>query len=251
MLRYIARLDDEATCSIESSSCTSGVDALRRGLRRRSQRSVIRDAVSVAVGRDSAPITSPRSGLALTAGWLAKMLHPRFAGLTCGVEHGISASFDHLAPLIECLPHIACHRAVRSRDESGDQPRRLASTTRASRACCGARNAVVQHRGDVVGIGEPAGCHESREQSVEVVVVGLGTAQLRGERTERLGLDRGVRLVGCQARGLDQGGPAVSLGGGSNRLVLRGELGDRPHCSCSVVMVSCADSSAPTCCRTP
>ena len=86
----------------------------------------------------------------------------------------------------------------------------------------------MQHRGDVVGIGEPARPNEPRQQCLGVVMVGLRAAQLRGERTERLGLDRGVRLVGCQARGLDQGGPAVSLGGGSNRLVLRGELGDRP-----------------------
>lgn len=60
-----------------------------------------------------------------------------------------------------------------------------------------------------------------------------------------------VRLFRGQAGGSNQGGQRVSFGSGSNRLVLGGELGDRAPCSCSAVMVSCADSSAPTCWSTP
>ena len=62
-------------------------------------------------------------------------------------------------------------------------------------ACGGARNAVVEDGGDVVGVFEASRGYQAREHGVEVVVVGLSAAQLGGERTERLGLDHGVDLV--------------------------------------------------------
>ena len=69
-------------------------------------------------------------------------------------------------------------------------------------------------------------------------MVGLGAAQLGGERAERFGLDRGVGLLGGESGVPDEGGPAVALGGGSNRLVLGGELGDRaPTLLFAVVVV--------------
>jgi hypothetical protein len=49
----------------------------------------------------------------------------------------------------------------------------------------------------------------------------------------------------------DEGGEAVVLRGLRDRLVLAASCATDPQASCSAVIVSCAESSAPTCCSTP
>lgn len=145
------------------------------------------DAVAVAVGGDGAGVPSPRRCLVWVARRVTEWQRPGLRGIAGGVEYGVGAGLDQLAPLIERVAHVAGHRAVRGSDQSGDQPRRLPRAARARRPAGGTRHPVVQYRGDVVSVIEPARGHQTREQDVEVVVVGLGAAQFGGECPERLG----------------------------------------------------------------
>lgn len=85
----------------------------------------------------------------------------------------------------------------------------------------------MEDGGDVVGVAEGPRPNESREQSLDVVLVGLGAAELGGESSECRRGDRVVCFVIGEAGGSDGEFPAVVLGGGGQ--CLGGELaGARP-----------------------
>jgi hypothetical protein len=119
------------------------------------------------------------------------------------------------------------------------------------RAGGGAGKTVVKDGGDVVGVTEAACCDEPRDEGVDVMVVGFGTPEFGGERAESVGVDRvfcfvlgeaGLRMRVAQ-RSCWAACAIVSYSAAS--------CATDPHVSCSAVIVSCAESSAPTCCSTP
>ena len=55
--------------------------------------------------------------------------------------------------------------------------------------------------GAVIGIGETARPIEALQGGVDAVVAGFDPAQFRNQRTEGIGFNHGLRLVGGQARG--------------------------------------------------
>src|SRR5690606_21828160 len=65
---------------------------------------------------------------------------------------------------------------------------------------------------------------------VDVVMVGLGPSQLRGERAEGVGVDDGLGLLVGESAGADEPCPAVVLGGLGDGLVFGDELCDRAPC---------------------
>lgn len=109
------------------------------------------------------------------------------------------------------------------RDEGRRETWCVAGAAWSGGACCGVGEAVVDDGGDVVGVGKPAGPDEAWQESVDVVVVGFGTAQLRGQRPEGIGIDAGFCLVGDESASGDGGGTAVVLGCGGNGFVFDGE----------------------------
>ena len=86
---------------------------------------------------------------------------------------------------------------------------------------------MVEDGGGVVGVAEPPGSDEPRQERIEVVVVGFGSAEFGCERAECVGLDGAVGLVGGEPGGAEEGGPAVVLGGCGDGFVFGGELRGR------------------------
>lgn len=86
---------------------------------------------------------------------------------------------------------------------------------------------MVDDGGDDIGVGEPTSLDDVRQDVLDVVVVGFGPAQFRNQRTEGIGFNHGLRLVGGQAAALDEAHPAVVLGSGDDGFVFGGELSDR------------------------
>jgi len=137
-------------------------------------------------------------------------------GVEGGVEDGFCSGFDEVASLGQCLLHVGGHGAGGFGNQPGDETRCLSCAARAGGAGGGVGEAVVDDGGDVVGDGETASLDEVWQEGVDVVVVGFGLAQFRGQG---VGFDDGVCLVGGEAAGGDEGGPAVVLGEGVRWLV--------------------------------
>ena len=87
-------------------------------------------------------------------------------------------------------------------------------------------DAVAEDRGDVVGVVESVLADDSRNQPLEVVVVGLGPAERRGERAEGGRLDDRCVLLGSQAGSAQEVDEAVVLGVGRDGLEFGGEAVD-------------------------
>src|SRR5699024_9109238 len=115
---------------VESSVRAGAVDLLRRALRCRPERSVVADLVAIAVGRDGPGITPPACLLPVTGRRVAERLGPGLAGLAGGVEDRVGAGLDQLAALGQRFAHVCGDRALRVRDEAGDQPRGLSRAPR-------------------------------------------------------------------------------------------------------------------------
>lgn len=153
--------------------------------------------------------------------------NPWFVGVDGGVQDCFCSSFDEVAALGQGLLHVGGHGAGGFRNQAGDETRGLAGAARSGGTDGGVGEAVVDDGGDVVGVGEPASLDEAWQEGVDVVVVGFRPAELRGQGAEGVGVDDGVRLVGSEAAGGDEGGPAVVLGCGGDGFVFGDELGDR------------------------
>lgn len=76
----------------------------------------------------------------------------------------------------------------------------------------GLGKAAVDDGGNVIGVGEPTSLDEVRQEGLDVVVVGFGPAQFRNQRTEGIGFNHGLRLVGGQAAALDESSPSGRVG---------------------------------------
>ena len=78
------------------------------------------------------------------------------------VEHCGRSRLDEGGSLVESATHSRVHRAERARDEAGDQARCASRATHGSIPSCGSCDTGLQHRRDVLGVLEPAGCHHPR-----------------------------------------------------------------------------------------
>lgn len=110
---------------------------------------------------------------------------------------------------------------------------------------------MVEDRGDVVGVAEPACGNQSRQQGIEVVAVGFGSAEFGCERAECVGwmarsassvvkpeVRKRVAQWSCWVAAA-----MVSYSAASCAIEL--------HWSCSAAMVLWAENSTPECCSTP
>ncbi|WP_091970892.1 hypothetical protein [Propionibacterium cyclohexanicum] len=101
------------------------------------------------------------------------------------LEECVGASLDEATTLGERPSELIVHGAGGFGDESGDQARCFAGAAGSRRSDGRLGDAVVEDGGDVVGVTKFPGLRQLREQSVDVVVVGLGSAQFGGECAER------------------------------------------------------------------
>ncbi|WP_454300939.1 hypothetical protein [Salana multivorans] len=77
----------------------------------------------------------------------------------------------------------------------------------------------MENGGDVVSVAESARCDEAREERIDIVMVGFGTAEFSRERAERIGLDGALGLFRGKPGAADESGPTVVLGSGDDGLV--------------------------------
>jgi hypothetical protein len=134
---------------------------------------------------------------------------------------GARPGFDQFLALVDRLPVLGGHRTERLGDEAGDQARSETAATRRTR--CHIVDSVPEYRRDVVGVVECVAPDDSRNQPLELVVVGLGSTKRRSEWTKGRRRDKLAVLFGGQARTHQQVGKAVALGFGGDRLKLGGQ----------------------------
>ena len=84
----------------------------------------------------------------------------------------------------------------------------------------------MDHRSDVVRIAQPPRGYETRQQGVEVVVVGFGMPKLGRQGRVGVRVEHGIDLRTRESGGGKEGAPAVVLGGLGDGFVLGGELAD-------------------------
>ena len=169
-------------CLRDCGSCSRGVDLLGGRLGRGPEGCVVGDAVAVSVGGDHACGLAPGCGSSSVVGRRSKSLRPRCVLGECSFECGVGAGLDQFLPLVESGSHLGVDDSVRLWDEAGDESRWLASPSRACGAGGRALDTVVEDGGDVVGVDESARCDEARQEGIDVVMVGLGTAEFSRER---------------------------------------------------------------------
>lgn len=147
-----------------------------------------------------------------------------------GARQRGGASLDESLPFGEGTTHLVVHRPGRFGDQAGDEAWSGGASAAAGAPGRCLREAMVQDGGDVVGILETTHRDQPRQQHIDIVMVGFGTAEFCGERPERGRLDDLVDLPFGQSRVLDEVDPAVTLRRCGDRFVLGGELGDvRPR----------------------
>lgn len=226
-LRCRLAVEGQVACSVECGLGADGVDLLCGALRRGAKGGGRGDAVAVAVGGHGSGMAPPGHGGSFVLRRGAEHGGPVLAVVEGLVEDRVGAGLDEVASFGERLAHVGGHGAGGFGDEPDDQTWSLAGAAGAGGTGGGLGNAVVEDGGDVVGVGEPARSDQSWQQRPHVVVVGLGAAELDGQRPEGVGGDRVVGLVIGEPGGADKGDPAVVLCGCGDGLVLGGELGDR------------------------
>ena len=96
-----------------------------------------------------------------------------------------------------------------------------------------ALDTVVEDGGDVVGVDESARCDEARQEGIDVVMVGLGTAEFSREQAERLDFDRALGLFVRGEMELRMRVAQRSCWAAAAVSYCGGELLIEPHCSCS------------------
>jgi hypothetical protein len=166
------------------STGAGDVDLLRLGFGGCSEGCGSGDAVAVAVGGDGARGVPPCLGRSCSLGWGSEFRDPLVFLGECGVEESIGPGFDEVASLGQRLPHLGWHDAGGFGDEAHDETWCSACTPGSRWPGGRAGKTVVQDRGDVVGVPEPACSHEARQQGLDVVLVGLGPTELGSQRSE-------------------------------------------------------------------
>src|SRR5690606_22153870 len=111
----------------------------------------------------------------------------------------------------ECLPVLEIHGPCYCWGQTCDEVRLGPATSGSLGSGGGVVEAADEYGADVVGTGQSAARDHSRKHLVEVVTVGFGSAELRGQRCKGVG---GKELfdVGLQPDAVDQLRPAVVLG---------------------------------------
>jgi hypothetical protein len=71
---------------------------------------------------------------------------------------------------------------------------------------------------DVLGRSEVVGCHDARQQLLDVEMMRLGSPEYRSQRTERIRIDDAIDLVVREPAPADHGHPSIVLGSRRNRL---------------------------------
>lgn len=87
-----------------------------------------------------------------------------------GVEDGFCSGFDEVAAFGQGLLHVGAHVAGGFGNQSGDETRCLSCAAGAGGSDGGGGQAVVDDRGDVVGVSEPARLDEAWQEGVDVEV---------------------------------------------------------------------------------
>src|SRR5699024_2218077 len=124
------------------------------------------------------------------------------------------------------LTHVCGDWAVDAWDQAGNQTRRPAGAAGTGRSRSGVGEAVMDDRGEILGVLKSAGLDEAWQALVDVVMVGLGASQLRGQCAVGVGVDGGLGLLVGEPAGTDEARPAVVLGGLSDGLGFGGERCD-------------------------
>ena len=140
---------------------------------------VVGDLVAVAVRDDRARGSQPRRLLLRLGGLAAELVGPWFAVGECPVQECGGALLDQVSPLREGLAHLVVHGTVGVRDESDDKSWWCAGAARSGGPCGRASNAGVKHAGNVIGILKTPDTDQVRQKLVKIVMVRLGTAELR------------------------------------------------------------------------
>ena len=180
--------------------------------------------VAVAVGDDGRDRPDPARLRRAVNGRLAEPTNPRVSSRDGSFGKVQGPGFDEVAALVESRVHLFGHGADGFGNEAGDQTGQPAGSS--SGGAGGEAQPVEQDRANVVGVGQRATCDHVGEHLLEVVVVGLGSAQLSGERAEGVGLDDGLGMLEGESAAAYEVCPSVMLGGCGDGLVLGNELGD-------------------------
>ena len=211
----------------ESGFRTSVIDLLRCGIGRGSEYRGTRDLISVAVGSDHGRCTIPGGGALRVCGLGTESCNPWRRVSDRGVKNYIDSLLDEVTPFIERLPHVVSNHAHRFGYKTGNQPRCPASTPRSGRTSGSCSESVPEYCGDVVCVAETSCADDTREQVCYVVMVGLGSAQLSGERAECIRIDDFVSLFCIETGCSHQRCPPVTLRRCCDRFVLGSKLGNR------------------------
>src|SRR5699024_757792 len=202
------------------------IDLLRGDFRHRAERTRAGDAIAVAVGGDDPRVLAPPL---LPTGIRRRCAEWACPGLVVSkscVKDCVGAGFDQVTTLVQCLTHVCGDWAVDAWDQAGNQTRRPAGAAGTGRSRSGVGEAVMDDRGEILGVLKSAGLDEAWQELVDVVMVGLGPSQLRGQCAEGVGVDDGLGLLVGEPAGTDEARPAVVLGGLSDGLVFGGERCD-------------------------
>ena len=202
------------------------VDLLRCTSRLGAEWGRVGDLVSVSVGGDNHSAPSPLLPLPPSRGYRTECCNPWFVGVEGGVEDCFCSGFDEVAAFGQGLLHIGGHGAGGFGNQPGDETRCLSGASGPGGSGGGVGEAVLDNGGDVVGVGEPARCDEAWQEGLNVVVVGFGPAQFRGQSAESVGVDDRFCLVRGQAAGFDESSPAVVLSCRGDGFVLGSKLGN-------------------------
>lgn len=140
------------------------------------------DPVTVAVSSHGGCCSEPEIALGAHVRWRTEPTYPRLAGSHRFFDERPRPGFDEVLALGDGLTIILAHRSEWFGDQPGDHAGAQSAATRARVRQF--LQAIPEHRSYVFGVVQTVLGHDPRHESVEVMVVRLGTSQRGGEWAE-------------------------------------------------------------------